>query len=264
MFGTILHGAMEILYTPLLGVRNPQNRIEALIGTETVENAVTEAARVAYVIVENADPSEWGGNMILVHRTIVDYINRNILPFDASRTEEYTIEKLEEWVSGEVEFGVDGKSHRVCFYGKVDRLDRLADGTLRVVDYNTGTPKTTGQDNERFQSIEALFAGRADQRISAVLQTLLYSMMLRVGGEQQVQPTLYYVKNLSKENYPLLFIETGEGKKEIVQYGDYSEEFENRLREELSELFDPSVPFTQTPDPYPCTWCDFRTICQRQ
>jgi RecB family exonuclease len=263
MFGTILHGAMERLYMPLLGVRNPQNRIDTLIGTEAVENAVTEAARSEYMKEENADPSQWGGNMILVHRTIVDYINRNILPFDASRAEGYTIESLEKTVSGSVEFSVGGQHRSVCFHGKVDRLDRLADGTLRVVDYKTGTPKTANQDNERFQSIDALFAGRADQRISAVLQTLLYSMMLRGGGEGQVQPTLYYVKNLSKVNYPLLFIETGEGKKEVVQYGDYSEEFEGRLRESLAELFDESEPFTQTPDPYPCRWCDFATICQR-
>jgi RecB family exonuclease len=264
MFGNILHGAMEILYTPLIGIPNPQQTIRELIGSGAVTDAVTASARGAYMKEEDADPSLWGGNMILVHRTIVDYINRNILPFDASRNEEYKIEKLEEWVSGEVEFTVGGKSRRVCFYGKVDRLDRLADGTLRVVDYKTGSPKTANQDNERFQSIEALFAGKADQRISAVLQTLLYSMMLRGEGERQVQPTLYYVKNLSKENYPLLFIETGEEKRQVTQYGDYSEEFESRLRGELSELFDPSVPFTQTPDPYPCAWCDFRTICQRQ
>ncbi|MDR0907779.1 MAG: PD-(D/E)XK nuclease family protein [Rikenellaceae bacterium] len=263
MFGTILHTAMEILYTPLLGVRNPQSRIRSMIGTEAVESAVTEAARAVYAKEEDADPSQWGGNMILVHRTIVDYINRNILPFDAQRAEAYTIEKLEEWVSGGVDFAVGKERHSVCFYGKVDRLDRLADGTLRVVDYKTGTPKTAGQDNERFQSIDTLFTGRADQRISAVLQTLLYSMMLRVGGERQVQPTLYYVKNLSKENYPLLFIETGEGKRPVTQYGDYSEEFETRLRDALSELFDPSVPFTQTPDPFPCKWCDFATVCQR-
>jgi RecB family exonuclease len=264
MFGNILHGAMERLYKPLLGVRNPQKAIRELIGSNIVDNAVTDSAREVYMKEEDADPSAWGGNMILVHRIIVDYINRNILPFDASRTEGYTIEKLEEWVSSSVDFVVDGTSRQVSFYGKVDRLDRLADGTLRVVDYKTGTPKTANQDNERFQSIDTLFAGRADQRISAVLQTLLYSMMLRSGGEGQVQPTLYYVKNLSKENYPLLFIETGGGRREVTQYGDYSEEFESRLRESLAELFDPSVPFTQTPDSHPCRWCDFADICQRQ
>lgn len=261
MFGNILHLAMEILYRPLVGVKNPQERIGALIGTQAVGDAVTQAANREYIKEENAAPENWGGNMILVHKTITDYIDRNILPFDASRRESFTIEGLEVRVSADVEFGTGG--HRVRFHGRIDRTDRLADGTLRVIDYKTGSPRTKGQDNERFQSIDALFAGKSDQRISAVLQTMLYSMMLRGGGEPQVQPVLYYVRNLSKENYPLLFIDMDSGRKEVEQYADYSGEFESRLRGSLEELFDPSAEFTQCEDPYPCAWCDFRNICQR-
>ncbi len=266
MFGNILHLAMEKLYTPLVGVNDPREQIRAMAGTQAVEDAVTQAVAELYVKEEKVGPDDWGGNMILVHKTIVDYINRNILPFDAAR-ERFSIEKLEEWVSAEVDFDLGGEKRAVNFCGKVDRLDRLADGTLRVVDYKTGSPKTKNQDNERFTSIDALFAGKSDERISAVLQTLLYAMMLRGGNEPKVQPSLFYVKNLAKEGYSPLFIETGGGKKgelrEVAQYGDYSEEFEGRLREAMGEMFDPAVPFVQCGDPLPCQWCDFRTICQK-
>ncbi len=261
MFGNILHLAMQKLYTPLSGVLDPHEKIKAMIGTQAVEDAVTRAVAELYVKEEKVSPEDWGGNMILVHKTIVDYIDRNILPFDAARGS-FTIEELEKEVHGDVCFDLDGEQRTVHFYGKVDRLDRLADGTLRVVDYKTGSPKTKNQDNERFTSIDALFAGKSDERISAVLQTLLYAMMLRTGGEQRVQPSLYYIKNLTKEGYSPLIMDTG-GKREVAQYGDYSEEFECRLREAMREMFDPSVPFTQCEEPHPCQWCDFNTICQR-
>ncbi len=277
MFGNILHLAMEKLYTPLVGAHNPNEHIREIIGSQKIEDAVTRAIAELYVKEEEIRPEDWGGNMILVHKTIVDYIDRNILPFDAAQGG-FTIEKLEEWISADVDFNLGVETRTVSFCGKVDRLDRLADGTLRVVDYKTGSPKTKNQDNERFLSIDALFAGKSEERISAVLQTLLYAMMLHTGGETKVQPSLYYVKNLSKDGYSPLFSETGgdgnssgsdtgKGKKAKVrtveQYGDYSEEFEDRLREVMSEMFDPSVPFTQCEASLPCQWCDFSTICQR-
>ncbi len=263
MFGNILHLAMEKLYAPLVGVPDPRERIRALIGSPEVEEAVNRAVAELYVKEEKVRPEDWGGNMILVHKTIADYIDRNILPFDAARGD-FTIEKLEEWVSADIYFDLGGETRTVSFCGKADRLDRLADGTLRVVDYKTGGPKTKvkEQTNERFASIDALFAGRSDERISAVLQTLLYAMMLRSGNELKVQPALYYVRNLSKDGYSPLILDTG-NKREVEQYGDYAEEFEERLRGAMSEMFDPSVPFTQCEDPLPCQWCDFRTICQR-
>lgn len=265
LFGSILHLAMEKLYRPLLGVRDPRERIRAMIGGREAEDAVTAAVSELYPREEGASPEDWGGNAILVHKTVADYIERNILPFDASRGA-FTIEKLEEWVTAEVDFtGAGGAVRAVRFHGKVDRLDRLADGTLRVVDYKTGSPRGT-DDNERFRDIESLFAGKSDERISAVLQTLLYAMMLRSGGAERVQPALYYIKNLSKDGYSPLFVETGGGRgkhREVEQYGDCAAEFEGRLGEAMREMFDPSVPFTQSADPYPCAWCDFRTICQR-
>jgi hypothetical protein len=221
LFGNMLHLAMQRLYTPLKGVRDPRATIRKLIGSPDVEAAVTEAVTALYTREENARPEDWGGSIVLAHKTIVDYINRNVLPFDASRPEAFTILELE----AELSMRFEG----VGFRGIADRIDRLGDGTLRVVDYKTGGPKTKNRDNERFTSIESLFVGSADERISAVLQTLLYAMMLRErgsngerGGEwggggvqtqkPKIQPALYYIRNLSKDGYsPLIFDAGGAG-----------------------------------------------------
>ncbi len=52
------------------------------------------------------------------------------------------------------------------FSGIADRIDRLDDGTLRVVDYKTGAPHL------EFDGLENLFRGEGKQRLSNILQTL--------------------------------------------------------------------------------------------
>lgn len=49
VFGTILHKAMELLYAPLVGVPDPQERIRALAASGAVEAAVDEAIRSEYL-----------------------------------------------------------------------------------------------------------------------------------------------------------------------------------------------------------------------
>ena len=55
MFGTILHKAMELLYTPLLNVPVPGRQIRALIGSAAVADAVTQAVSGEYL----RDPVAW-------------------------------------------------------------------------------------------------------------------------------------------------------------------------------------------------------------
>jgi RecB family exonuclease len=228
MFGNILHHAMRRLYTPLVGAANPQAQIRAMVGSDAVEKAVTEAVTELYAKEEGLQPEDWGGNIMLVHKTIVDYINRNILPFDAGISEGYTITALERELAAEVAFGdePDGGGRRVLFRGFADRIDRLNDGTLRIIDYKTGSPKNNA---------------------SALLQMRLYAMMAR---PETVEPILYYIREMSKPDYRPLTVEP-------------EPEMEESLRTTLAGLFDAAVPFTQTADLKPCQWCDFRAICGR-
>ncbi len=116
----------------------------------------------------------------------------------------------------------------VLFSGIADRIDRLPGGALRVVDYKTGNPTNNA---------------------SALLQMGLYATMLD-GDAQKIDPALYYVRDMSRPDYSPPPVRQGA-------------DFEDELRANLAELFDPAVPFSQTPDPKTCQWCDFRIICRR-
>ena len=87
-------------------------------------------------------------------------------------------------------------------------------------------------------------------------------MMLSHSEGCDAVPSLYYVRNMHREEYsPLLF--DRELQLQGAAYSRYAEHFEELLRETLAELYDPSIPFRQTEDPKACQYCDFKLICRR-
>lgn len=253
MFGTLLHKAMEILYTPLLGVKDPAERIAALAGSKAVDGAVAQALREEYFREESASEAEYTGNVLLVSDIVRRYIDRAILPYDASLSG-YTVEALEKPVHASFAFASGTGTLSMRFGGMSDRIDRIGGGMLRVVDYKTGKPA------KPFADIDALFSSEQASRRPAAFQTLLYAMMIaRMTGED-VQPVLYYVREMNQPGYSPLLVEKNTP---VLRYSAYREAFEERLAGALRELFDLSVPFAQCGDTHTCRYCDFREICQR-
>ena len=142
------------------------------------------------------------------------------------------------------------------FSGIADRIDRLDDGTLRVVDYKTGTPHLD------FDGLDNLFHGTGRQRLSNILQTLLYAMMLYRGQGTDATPALYYVRAMHREDYSPLLVDHHDGLAG-APYSCYAGRFEELVRETLAEIYDPGVPFRQCTDPDSCQYCDFNVICKR-
>ena len=250
MFGTILHRAMELLYMPLLGDPNPQRTIASLPGTPAVKEAVVRAVNEEYLQDPKATEEEYGGSVLLVRDVVRKYIDSCILPYDASQRG-YAVERLEAPVEYRVPLERNGRVRSVGFAGKADRL---SDGALRVVDYKTGKP------HNRFRDVAALFSSVAAERSPAVLQTLLYAMMLSQSENCDVQPALYYVRSMQDERFSPLLVE---GDRPVLRFSDYRESLNGHLQKTLSELFDFSKPFEQCEDRSVCAYCDFREICRR-
>ena len=134
--------------------------------------------------------------------------------------------------------------------------DRLDDGSLRVVDYKTGSPHL------EFAGIGSLFRGEGRQRLSNIVQTLLYAMMLYRSEGSDATPALYYVRAMNRPDYsPLL--DDRELSLRGARYSLYAERFEELVRETLAEMYDPAVPFRQCADADTCRYCDFNVICKR-
>lgn len=125
-----------------------------------------------------------------------------------------------------------------------------------MVDYKTGAPHL------EFDGVESLFTGTGKQRLSNILQTLLYAMMLHRSRGCDVEPALYYVRNMNRPGYSPQLDDKQTGVKG-ARYTLYRERFEELLRAQLAELYDTSVPFRQCEDADTCKYCDFNVICKR-
>ncbi len=260
LFGTIFHKAMQLLYEPMEGGRIAPKEYLPKVDAARVHEAVVGAITEEYYGGDEVSEEEYGGNVVVVRDTVEKYIISCVLPFDkAPERGDYRIYALEREMESDFCFD-EGRSVR--FWGYSDRIDKMPDGSLRIIDYKTGSL------HKDFVGLSALLSHLPEGRNGAVLQTLIYSLVaerMQSRGEldgRGVTPSLYYVRYLGKEEYSPLLNDKSAGH-EVNSYADYREEFEKHLATTLCELFNPDVPFTATEDEQVCKWCDFAKICRR-
>ena len=255
MFGTILHDAMQILYAPFEDVANPMLQLKQ-ISEQDVENAVIEAIKSNYLSKNNSSEDNITGILMLVKKIITKYIYRGIIPYDIKHND-FALKAVEEDIS--TYFTLDD-GRQIKIGGRADRIDSLNNGLLRVVDYKTG------ERNLEFNGIDSLFSGDTRNKMGNILQTMLYSMVLRDKYQRNVQPTLFYARYIHQDDYSPSLIDKGVEGCEGITYNDYAETFETLLRNKLNELFDPTHPFercsAEESDTF-CKYCDFKAICKR-
>jgi len=257
LFGTILHKAMELLYRPLVGTVDPREQIREITASPEIALAVDRALRDLYLHEEPVPGENLSGNLMLIRDIVIKYLNTCLLPYDAAQPA-FEIRDLEHPIKVSFPFGEEG-TKSVRFSGIADRIDRLPGGMLRVVDYKSGSPHLEFRD---IKALFALFSDARRDRNAAVLQTLLYAMMLNRTEGADVQPALYYVRSMNSRDYtPQPWDRTR--KMAVESYSDYKQEFEECLALTLTEIFDPGIPFIQCEDKSVCQWCDYREICRR-
>ena len=255
MFGTILHAALQKLYTRIVGESHPGATLRALLRTKEVARAVEESINENYLNDPKATAADYTGNLLLVKDIVTRYLRGGVMPYDAAH-DGFTVQGLEQPVSYGFDFRAGERTLRMKFAGIADRIDRLDDGTLRVVDYKTGAPHL------EFAGLDSLFHGEGKQRLSNILQTLLYAMMLYRTQGLDAEPTLYYVRAMNRETYLPTLVDHETGVRG-GRYTLYAERFEELVRATLAEMYDPATPFRQCADADTCRYCDFNIICKR-
>ena len=258
-FGNIFHEAADRLYSKIKGEAYPAQRLAELRANGEVERCVDEALATVYFKREGEPLPELGGELLIIRNIVKEYLGANLLNYDI-RNSDFVVDTTEGGVDMVVPIDVDGEHYDINLAGRADRIDSLNNGMLRVIDYKTGKPKLG------YGGVDALFTGTpvSTKRESNIINTLLYSMMLSHTRQRDVRPELYYVGSMVQPNYSPLFIETIERKsRKLESYSECSEEFENRVRATLEEMFDKNKPFVQCEDNSPCRYCDYNEICKR-
>ena len=152
------------------------------------------------------------------------------------------------------------------FTYKPDRVDRLADGTVRIVDYKTGKDQTTFIYNDQ-DGMTALFDGTRDKRCKAVLQLFLYSYayLKEYPGEARVMPVIYKLSSMKdsgvwwKRNSRATPVQC------VFSMGDpMAQDFISEMAETILSLYEGSFP--QNPEDsksHCCDYCRFIDFCRR-
>jgi hypothetical protein len=254
ILGNIFHYAAQLLYGEVVDSPTAAIQLQKLSTTENLERVVDEAIRHEYLHTEEVAPEDYGGDLRLIRSVVVRYL-RNVLSYDIAHAD-FSVVQLEKPVRYDFPFKVGNQNLTLRFEGISDRVDRMADGSMRIIDYKTGSKHLD------YRNLISLFEGSAKERISNITKTMLYAMMMYYTSGRDVRPVLYYVRAMHDKEYsPLL---TDKSRKESgAMYSLYREEFEALVANTLSEIYNPAIPFRQCEDTEICRYCDYKDVCGR-
>ena len=142
------------------------------------------------------------------------------------------------------------------FTYKPDRIDHLADGTVRIVDYKTGSDETV------FATLDDLFSPLRPKRCKAVLQLFLYSYAYLIEnkdkGIERVMPVIYKLSSMESSGVEL----KGVGQYVFSMDDAIAREFAQRMGEVVKELYKDD--FVQAAEgSHACNYCRFIDFCRR-
>ncbi|MDR1809451.1 MAG: PD-(D/E)XK nuclease family protein [Prevotella sp.] len=254
-FGSIFHSVMEWLYAPFKGKQITADLLQALsknekLLTETIERSFAKH----YFLTGEHNPKPLTGQNFLTGEIVRRYVKQTF------RTDA----KLTPFIYLESERKLNlpyllPSGRRVSLKGFIDRIDEV-NGRPRIIDYKTGKGQLV------FRSMEQVFDKSAKERPKAVMQVFMYAhLYLLESPEKPVEPGIYYLRNLFEDKFDagVVFKPVQGNQAKVTDFGEYREAFRQHFDACLEELFDPAVPFTQTPVGKACEWCRFTGICKK-
>ena len=253
VFGSILHKVMEELYKPFQGKMVTVDLLKAIRkDTALLTGAIARAFASEFFKTEVV--RSLTGQNYLIGEMIRKYVEK-ILERDGKLTPFVYIES-ERKINGLISLSDHSE---IRLKGFIDRVDEVLDA-IRIIDYKSGSGTTT------FSSIESLFNKEEKDRAKAVMQVFMYCWMYAHFTENKgktIQPGIYYVRSLFSDPFdPSVYHRIELGKSEKVEdFSGYAQAFEEGLRGCLDEIFNPEIPFTQTPTGKACSYCPFKGIC---
>jgi CRISPR/Cas system-associated exonuclease Cas4 (RecB family) len=258
-FGDIFHEAADIIYKQLpRQIERPI--LEALLrNPATIERSVDEAFHKIL-------PDRPQGGLHLINREVIIHYLRQLIEIDMQLAP-FTIIGLECDVQRQISIAdsqsnIPNSTFNIQLGGRIDRLDQMNDGRIRVVDYKTGSLRL-----KPLADVDAIFQPENIHNHSDYyLQTFVYADIVSrqmVHGKGQaspnkVSPALLFIQHAGTDNYdPTLYF----GKTRIDDVADYSEHFNELLLKKIDEIFSADIDFVPTDDQRICQSCPYALIC---
>lgn len=266
-YGTILHAVAQRVYLRWRGdapsVKVTAEMLDDIIKSRTtLDRLITETVneifnkRPAGDTTPLVGEAKVMGNLIRYFLTRMLELEKEIAPFDFI--------DAEHEIDSTMQLADD-----LCinFTQSLDRIDSVypqghygdpTQGTVRIVDYKTGSDKI------EFKSLDDLFldpASPSEHRHKAILQLLFYSRAYaeKFRYEGPIQPLIYQIHTIFTNGLqPLKY-----NKEPFTDYREVIDEFMTRFEAVVREMLLSDKPFTQTDNPDKCKYCAFKPLCRR-
>lgn len=261
IFGNIFHQAADTLYHQLPKHVTREALDQLLKSKIAIGKAVDDAFH------EELPHALIGGLHLINREVIIRYlrqlieIDKALAPFDILGLECDVYRELA------VSDGQSAGSLLLRLGGRIDRLDQMSDGRIRVVDYKTSSKKI-----KYLNSVEDIFdPAKIHDHSDYYLQTFTYADIV---SRQQadilhlpsdvthhaVSPALLFIQHASAKDYdPTLCF----GKVKILDIREHSDRFCELLENKVNEIFMKNIPFTPTTDLKICQTCPYLQMCRR-
>ena len=265
VFGNIFHFAAQKMYEQMsyAGRQITEDVLKALLNNkELIERLVDEAFNNELFKIKNSKlkATQYSGLQLINREVITMYLQR-LIELDMKLAPFYIV-GLEIDVSERLVVDASGNLVDTVIGGRVDRLDLVCDNggrRMRVVDYKTG-----GKKIKSLADISSVFdSTKLKDHNDYYLQALLYSMIVSKSDSLNaykvpVSPALLFIQHTAADDYdPTLMF----GKNPIVNVDSYLDDFSERLRATVCEMFNPNIPFKPTADANVCNSCPYVRMC---
>ncbi|MBR1543425.1 MAG: PD-(D/E)XK nuclease family protein [Muribaculaceae bacterium] len=263
-FGTIVHDSLNDLYFPD-GCTSPHNvslqDINRFISSGKLDKAIKRNINRSFMKrpPERQDEPLTGQAVIIFEALKLYAMNainqdRQLLRHNGGDSAFFQVLECEQPHYLNLKIG------DVCFnfQFRADRIDRLnGTGPVRIIDYKTGSDKTS------FADIAELFTTERDKRKKAILQLFLYcNAYLQLHPDvDEVQPIIYSLRN---DVFKVAFGKSQSAKQiTINRTSELNKDFIDNMIPVLNNLR--SGNFTQTADndDRHCSYCRFADICHK-
>lgn len=263
VFGLILHDSIQEIYDCVKGRKVTSADLDRVISDKEYLGRV-----IRKHFFDRMKIKEITGYLSLVEGMILQYVI-DILEHDKTlgdfiyidseykKTYEYPVQDAD----GKVVLTINLKA----IY---DRLDKLADNTLRIVDYKTGRSTSNNKSKLLVPNVENIFDEDSDCSNEA-FQVLLYSLLIKLNGLEGmdfavISPNLYFVRDF----HPNIGLSTElryntDVKRPIKNFMELADDFKKSFDKVILEIFDPTKDFNQTDNSDNCKICSFKEICKR-
>ncbi|MCD6017078.1 MAG: hypothetical protein K0S53_199 [Bacteroidetes bacterium] len=252
--GSILHESLEMLFQPFIG---------RVLTEEDLKGCLTKTEESVNLIFQNyfsQRESQFGKNF-LQRKVLYEYVNkllRNDLKLiqQSKRTNELlSLIDLERTLSATVTISIKGIETVIYLKGSADRIDKLGN-KIRIIDYKSSV-KT--DDKFKFTNFEDLFT---DTQYNKMLQLFMYAWLVvknNLAKPEELQPCIIPFKKF--EEHPKFIMEDKKGGAILEFTNELLQEFEDHLKQKISEILSPSNSFIQTEDEDQCEYCAYAGIC---